>query len=176
MLKITVLGLVLAAVALSGVMSVAISVTSAETVPSPLQQVRDGIMASKVVCSNDRVLMVSQSGMPACVYATSTSDLLQRGFTLVLVQDTPVDISNELPARYIYESDIKLGGHAFSGSMGLAPVSHRIEIPSSFTIGQNVTIPYSFSWQYENGTTTYEQQGRPEPGAYEVAIVFVIPN
>ena len=37
MLKIIVLGLVLATIVLSGVMSVAISVASAETVPSPLQ-------------------------------------------------------------------------------------------------------------------------------------------
>ena len=49
MLKIIMLGLVLAAVALSGVMSVA----NAETVPSPLQQVRDGVRADEVICSDD---------------------------------------------------------------------------------------------------------------------------
>ena len=55
MMKITILGLVLAAIALSS----AVSVASAETVPSPLQQVRDGVPTGEVVCSNDRVLMVS---------------------------------------------------------------------------------------------------------------------
>ena len=67
MLKIIVLALVLAAAALSGVMSVAMSVASTETVPSPLQQVRDGIRADKIVCSDDRVLMLSPSGSPACL-------------------------------------------------------------------------------------------------------------
>ena len=58
MLKIIMLALVLAAIALSGAMSVA----NAETVPSPLQQVRDGVQADEVVCSDYRVLMLSPSG------------------------------------------------------------------------------------------------------------------
>ena len=83
MLKTMMLGLVLAAVALSGIMFVAISVTSAETVPSPLQQMRDGIPIGKVVCFEDRVLMASQSGMPACVFEESVLELNTRGFELV---------------------------------------------------------------------------------------------
>ena len=43
--KIAILCLVLVAFALSGIMSVA----SAETVPSPLQQVRDGVPTGEVV-------------------------------------------------------------------------------------------------------------------------------
>ena len=76
MLKIIIFGLVLAAIALSGVMSVA----SAETVPSPLQQVRDGVPTDEVVCSNDRVLMVSQLGIPVCVFEESVLELETRGF------------------------------------------------------------------------------------------------
>ena len=79
MMKITILGLVLAAVALSGVMYVA----SAETVPSPFQQVRDGVMVSKVVCSENRVLMMSQTGMPACVFEESVLELETRGFEFI---------------------------------------------------------------------------------------------
>ena len=75
MIKTIMLGLVLVAIALSGVMSVAMSVASAETAPSPLQQVRDGVPTSEVVCFNDRVLMVSQTGMPACVFEESVLDL-----------------------------------------------------------------------------------------------------
>ncbi len=71
--------LVLVAVALSGVMSVA----SAETVPSPLQQVRDGVPTGEVTCSDDRVLMVSQSGMPACVFEESVLELETRGFEFI---------------------------------------------------------------------------------------------
>ena len=79
MLKIILLGLVLAAIALSS----ATSVASAETVPSPLQQVRDGVPTSEVMCSENRVLMVSQSGMPACVFEESVLDLETRGFEFI---------------------------------------------------------------------------------------------
>ena len=79
MLKIIMLGLVLAAVALSGVMSVA----DAETVPSPLQQVRDGVPIDEVVCFENRVLMVSQTGMPACVFEESVLELETRGFEFI---------------------------------------------------------------------------------------------
>ena len=99
MLKITILGIVLAAVALSGVMSVAISVTSAETVPSPLQQVRDGVPTDEVMCSNDRVLMVSQTGMPACVFEESVLELKTRW----MATDTTDNDNILLP----YDSDLK---------------------------------------------------------------------
>ena len=79
MLKIILLGLVLAAIALSGVVSAA----SAETVPSPLQQVRDGVPTSEVMCSENRVLMVSQTGMPACVFEESVLELETRGFEFI---------------------------------------------------------------------------------------------
>ena len=83
MLKTIMLGLVLAAIALSGVMSVAISVTSAETVPSPLQQVHDGVPTGEVICSENRVLMVSQTGIPACVFEESVLELETRGFEFI---------------------------------------------------------------------------------------------
>ena len=72
-------GLVLAAIALSG----AVSVASAETVPSPLQQVQNGVPIGEIVCSNDRVLMVSQTGMPACVFEESVLYLETRGFEFI---------------------------------------------------------------------------------------------
>ena len=79
MMKIIMLALVLAAVALSG----AVSVASAETVPSPLQQVHNGVPTGEVMCSENRVLMVSQSGMPACVFVDSVFVLDKRGFVLL---------------------------------------------------------------------------------------------
>ena len=79
MLKIIMLGLVLAAIALSS----AVSVASAEMVPSPLQQVRDGVPTDEVVCSENRVLMVSQTGIPACVFEESVLELDTRGFGFI---------------------------------------------------------------------------------------------
>ena len=99
MIKTIMLGLVLAAVALSGVMSVTMSVASAETVPSPLQQVQNGVPIGEIVCSNDRVLMVSQTGMPACVFEESVLELKTRW----MATDT-VDNDNILLP---YDSDLK---------------------------------------------------------------------
>ena len=99
MLKTIMLGLVLAAIALSGVMSVAISVTSAETVPSPLQQVRDGVPIGEVVCFENRVLMVSQTGIPACVFEESVLELKTRW----MATDTMDNDNILLP----YDSDLK---------------------------------------------------------------------
>ena len=59
------------------------SAASAETVPSPLQQVRDGVPTSEVMCSENRVLMVSQTGMPACVFEESVLELETRGFEFI---------------------------------------------------------------------------------------------
>ena len=95
MLKIIILGLVLATIALSGTMSAA----SAETVPSPLQQVRDGVPIGEIVCSEDRVLMASPSGMPACVFEESVLELKTRW----MATDTMDNDNILLP----YDSDLK---------------------------------------------------------------------
>ena len=56
---------------------------------SPLAQVRDGVPANEVTCSDARVLMESPSGMPACVFAESADVLERRGF--VLPSEAPRD-------------------------------------------------------------------------------------
>ena len=76
MLKITMLGLALAAFTLS----VVVPAASAETILSPLVQVRDGVPAGEVICSDGHVLMTSPSGNPACVFVSSTDALETRGF------------------------------------------------------------------------------------------------
>ncbi len=78
MLKITMLGLALAAFALS----VAVPAASAEEIPSPLQQAQEGVPLNEVICTDDRILMASPSGNPACVFAGSAEALELRGFTL----------------------------------------------------------------------------------------------
>ena len=107
MLKIIMLGFVLAAIVLSGTMFVAdaemilsqvpdtIKMISTsipppmEKIPSPLQQVRNSVLADEVVCSYGRVLMTSPSGTPACVFAGSVEVLERRGF--VLPSEMPSD-------------------------------------------------------------------------------------
>ena len=117
MLKIIIFAFVLAAVALSGVMSVAMSVASAETVPSPLQQVRDGVLTGEVVCSNDRVLMVSQTGMPACVFEESVLYLETRGFGFI---GEPFDM---VPIKFSdsQQSSAGIDGYSLVVSMSRLP-------------------------------------------------------
>ena len=146
MLKIIIFALVLAAIALSGVMSVAISVTSTETVPSPLQQVRDGVPTGEVVCSNDRVLMVSQTGMPACVFEESVLELDKRGFEFI---GEPFDM-------FPIKSSNAQHGSSSIGQTSTPPVVSMSVLPSinetaiveiTYTnqIGVNVTDAENFS-------------------------------
>ena len=74
MQKITILSL---AVAIS-MMSYIVPVTEAEPISPPYQQVRDGTPVGEVVCAGDRMLMLSPSGMPACVFAGSVEALERR--------------------------------------------------------------------------------------------------
>ena len=91
--KITMLGLALAAFALS----VAVPAASAEATPSPFQQVRDGVPAEDVECSGNRILMQSPSGKPTCAFAESADALERRGFAL-LSEALRDDLSSTQPA------------------------------------------------------------------------------
>ena len=140
MLKIIMLGLVLAAVALSGIMFVAISVTSAETVPSPLQQVRDGVPIGEVVCSNDRVLMVSQTGMPACVFEESVLELETRWFGFV---DEPFDMFPiKSPDNH---------GSVFAPGLGPRPVVSMSSLPN---INETAVVEITYTHNFYNFNVT----------------------
>ena len=106
MLKITMLGLALAAFALS----VAVPAANAETITSPLQQMRDDITANEVKCAEGRILMLSPSGTPACVFESSLGVLVQRGFVQVLYGDSEESTADgaeqRLPLRRPYEIPI----------------------------------------------------------------------
>ena len=61
------------------VLAVGVGLAHAET-PSPYQQFKDGIPADQVVCADGKILIVSPSGSPACVFAGSVEALIDRGF------------------------------------------------------------------------------------------------
>ena len=69
---------ILAVVTLSFSMIPAFAET--ETILPPLQQFNQGIPISEIQCRDDRVLMQSPSGMPACVFSDSVPVLEQRWF------------------------------------------------------------------------------------------------
>ena len=140
MLKTIMLGLVLAAIALSGVMSVAIYVTSAETVPSPLQQVRDGVPIGEIVCSNDRVLVASPSGMPACVFEESVLELETRWFGFV---DEPFDM---FPIK-------STGDHYSSSKYGPSPMVSMSRLPN---INETAVVEITYTHIFHLNVTDTE--------------------
>ena len=142
MQKITILGL---AVAIS-MTSCIVSVAEAEPIPSPYQQARDGTPVGEVVCAGDRMLMLSPSGMPACVFAESVEVLERRGF--VLPSDAPRD---DLSAKQPGASEkaggtgspdaSKTGGRSFVTTWKTTSPNESIIIP----VG-NATGTYTVSW------------------------------
>ena len=106
MRKIMIVGIALAAIALS----VTVPVANAETISSPLQQVRDGVLVNDVKCTDDHMLMLTPSGMPACVFESSVDVLVQRGFVKISVENsekTAADGAEQyLPLRRPYEPPI----------------------------------------------------------------------
>ena len=190
MLKITVLGLVLAMTVLSGTMSVAdaekissqvpdtiktITATpsppSVEKIPPPLQQVRDGVPLDKVVCSYGRILMVSTSGAPACVFAGSVEVLERRGF--VPSSGMPGDdLLAERP-----ETSEKAGG---TGSPGAFKTGDRPFITTWKTTSPNesITIPVgnttgAYTVRWGDGSTSANVTG-DQSHAYEDAGTYIV--
>ena len=128
MQKIAILGL---AVAISMV-SCIVSVAEAEPIPSPYQQVRDGTPMGAVVCAGDRMLMLSPSGEPACVFASSVDALVSRGFVLV---------SEAVPDAF------KTGYRPFVTTWRTASPNESITIPAGRSTGA-----YTIDWG--DGTVT----------------------
>ena len=168
MQKITILGL---AVAIS-MMSCIVSVAEAEPIPSPYQQVRDGTPMGEMVCAGDRMLMLSPSGMPACVFAGSVEVLERRGF--VLLSEMPRD---DLSAKQPGASE-KAGG---TGSPDASKTGDRPFVTTWRTASPNesITIPvrgstgaYTVDW--DDGTATSvtgdASHAYASPGEHQVVI------
>ena len=130
MQKITILSL---AVAIS-MMSYIVPVAEAEPISPPYQQVRDGTPVGEVVCAGDRMLMLSPSGMPACVFAGSVEALERRGS--VLLSEVPRD---DLSAKQSGASE-KAGG---TGSPDASKAGDRPFVTTWRTASPNesITIP-----------------------------------
>ena len=169
MLKIIIFSLILATIALSGT----VSVTDAKTILPPLQQARDGVLADGVECAGGRVLMVSQSGMPACVFAGSVEVLERRGFVLLsevsrddLLAKQPG--ASEKAGRTGSPDAPKTGDRPFVTTWQTASPNESITIP----VG-NATGAYTVDWG--DGRTSANVTGDQShayyyAGTYTVAI------
>ena len=168
MQKITILGLVVAI----SMMSCIVSVAEAEPIPSPYQQARDGTPVGEVVCAGDRMLMLSPSGMPACVFAESVEVLERRGF--VLLSEMPRDdLSAKQPGASEKAGETgspdasKTGDRPFVTTWRTASPNESITIPVGSSTGA-----YTVDWG--DGTVTSvtgdASHAYASPGEYQVVI------
>ena len=168
MQKITILGL---AVAIS-MMSCTVSVAEAEPIPSPYRQARDGVPVGEIVCAGDRMLMLSPSGMPACVFAESVEVLERRGF--VLLSEMPRDdLSAKQPGASEKAGETgspdasKTGDRPFVTTWRTASPNESITIPVGGSTGA-----YTVDWG--DGTvvnvTGDASHAYASPGEYQVVI------
>ena len=181
MLKIIMLGLVLAAVVLSGTMSVADAadnplvdkIPTIEKIPSPLQQMRNGVPADEVVCSYGRILVTSPSGAPACVFAGSVEVLERRRF--VLPSEMPLD--DLLPKRPKASEKAGITSSPDASKTGDRPfvTTWRTTSPNEWIIVPvgGATGVYTVDWG--DGRTTANVTGNQihsykKAGTYTVAI------
>ena len=166
--KITILGL---AVAIS-MLSCTVSVAEAEPIPSPYRQARDGVPVGEIVCAGDRMLMLSPSGMPACVFAGSVEVLERRGF--VLLSEMPRDdLSAKQPGASEKAGETgspdasKTGDRPFVTTWRTASPNESITIPVGGSTGA-----YTVDWG--DGTVTSvtgdASHAYASPGEYQVVI------
>ena len=168
MQKITILGL---AVAIP-MMSCIVPVAEAEPIPSPYQQVRDGVPIGEIVCAGDRMLMLSPSGMPACVFAESVEVLERRGF--VLLSEVPRDdLSTKQPGASEKAGGTgspdasKTGDRPFVTTWRTASPNESIAIPVGGSTGA-----YTVDWG--DGTVTSvtgdASHAYANPGVHQIVI------
>ena len=55
---------------------------------SPIKQMKMGVPLNMIQCSEDKILMKSPYGKPACLSITTSTKLLDRGYSLILTEKT----------------------------------------------------------------------------------------
>ena len=83
MRKVTMLGLLAVLAVGTGTMS-----AFADSMTSPLHQWKQGVPTEEIQCSDDRVLMQTLQGRPACVTEKTSWKMLDRGWELVPITST----------------------------------------------------------------------------------------
>ena len=96
------------------VMAACTGIAHAE-IPSPYQQLKEGVPADRVVCASDRILMASPSGSPACVFEGSVEALTDRGFEQIdRVTEVPPHHETELAEPGPIPAGVASASNAFA--------------------------------------------------------------
>jgi len=76
--------------------------------PPPLQQVRNGVKATSVTCTEGQELVLKQSnGQPACVKPSSVAKLIERGWAIHVLPDYVKNESNNSVSFSVGEHTVK---------------------------------------------------------------------
>ena len=106
---------------------------------APLAQVRDGVPADKVACSDGRVPMTSPSGTSACVFEESVLELESRGFEFT---GEPFDMFPVKPAS--------TPGTSIGKTTGITTISMS-DLPE---IGETAIVEVTYTNMFTNLTDT----------------------
>ncbi len=121
-------------------------------IQTPLQQFNQGIPSDEIQCRDSKILMKSPSQRPACVNESTAELLLNRGFVTVKLEVKP----NNIQTKNTYTNNEPIfGGHGTTGPTPKTPL-YTVEIPDTITVGETVSIPYTMSWHYPNGTFIFD--------------------
>ena len=122
-----------------------------EIILSPYKQHQQGISIYQIQCSDSKILLEMPRGTPACVNEDSVDKLLDRGFVKVAVT-TPTSLGIN-PDKYVYSGGgDKVSGH---GTSQFIPALYTIDIPTTISVGETFSIPYTLSWYDPNGEPIY---------------------
>ena len=171
MLKITILGIALAAIALAGTMSVA----DYKTIPLSLTQERNGVQTHDILCSDVHVPMKSPSGLPVCVFEESVLKLENRGFELVgelpsgaFLTFPPTSISGEPPLGPLPE--VRISNLPNINETAVVTVTYTHDSPHNVTDTTPQAYPkaYSTGWRVSPGFEIVDDGGLTTKPVYSV--------
>ena len=108
----------------------------AETQLSPLKQFNMGIPIEQILCNENKVLMLSNSGRPSCITVDTSVILADRGFSFVNYPDEKTHFENSTTTITFLAPE---GGHVLTSGYR-ADVS--LEFPNSISVGEEFAINF----------------------------------
>jgi len=86
--------LILALIPLILSIGIAPVLSSAYVTNSPKQQMATGIALNQISCDSDKILMVSVTGKPGCVFEDHVDDFVKYGWGTVVEDHMPIEITD----------------------------------------------------------------------------------
>jgi hypothetical protein len=85
---------------------------------SPKQQMATGLALNQISCDSDKILMVSVTGKPGCVFESHVEDFVKYGWGEVVEDHMPIEIPDlveEIEETIDVEDDVSEGEESDTG-------------------------------------------------------------